>query len=133
GAGKRKGHAANGRPSSNGSARKRMPWAGRGVHPITMWRGRLLVALDALEVDAHNRVALVERSSPVETTNVQLPTGHRLQVPTGAETLRMQGFLLMCRNSSRDYAQFASLVDSMDAQIVGRVLAGMDKYYCGQQ
>ena len=75
----------------------------------------------------------VERRSPVETTNVQLPTGDRLQIPTGAETLRMKGYLLMCRNSSRDYAEFADLVETMDTQTVASVLAGMDKYYCGQQ
>jgi RND superfamily putative drug exporter len=69
----------------------------------------------------------------VETTNVQLPTGDRLQIPTGAETLRMKGYLLMCRNSSRDYAEFAEMVDAMDTQTAAVVLAGMDKYYCGQQ
>jgi uncharacterized membrane protein YdfJ with MMPL/SSD domain len=87
-------------------SRKKMAWAGRGVHPVTMWRGRLSVALDALEVDAQTETP-VARRSPVETTNVQLPTGDRLQIPTGAETLRMKGYLLMCRNSSRDYAEFA--------------------------
>jgi uncharacterized membrane protein YdfJ with MMPL/SSD domain len=113
-------------------SRKRMPWIGRGVHPVTMWRGRLSVALDALEVDAHAD-GPVERRSPVETTNVQLPTGDRLQIPTGAETLRMKGYLLMCRNSSRDYAEFAELVETMDTTTAALVLAGMDKYYCGQQ
>ena len=38
-------------------------------------------------------------SSPVETTNVQLPTGDRLQIPTGAETLRLKSYLVMCRNT----------------------------------
>lgn len=113
-------------------SRKRMPWSGRGVHPVTMWRGRLSVALDALEVDARTETP-VARRSPVETTNVQLPTGDRLQIPTGAETLRMKGYLLMCRNSSRDYAEFAELVDTMDPTTAALVLAGMDKYYCGQQ
>jgi heme transporter len=125
--------SAHGRALRNGHGRKEMPWAGRGVHPITMWRGRLTVALDALAVDGNGRARLVERRSPVETTNVQLPTGDRLQIPTGAETLRMMGYLLMCRNSSRDYAEFAQLVESMDTQTAAAVLAGMDKYYCGQQ
>ena len=53
----------------------------------------------------------VERNSPVETTNVQLPTGDRLQIPTGAETLRLKSYLIMCRNSSQDFAEFADLVD----------------------
>jgi len=136
------GHAVTGSPArahglsplrSNRGSRMRMPWAGRRVHPVTMWRGRLSVALDALEVDARADEPSVERRSPVETTSVQLPTGDRLQIPTGAETLRMKGYLLMCRNSSRDYAEFAGLVETMDTQTAALVLAGMDKYYCGQQ
>ena len=73
-----------------------------------------------------------ERRSPVETTHVQLPTGDRLQIPTGAETLRLKGYLIMSRNSSRDYAEFAELVDTMEAETAALVLAGMDRYYCCQ-
>jgi heme transporter len=103
------------------------------VHPVTMWRGRLSVALDALETAADaDRFIPVERRSPMETTKVQLPTGDRLQIPTGAETLRLKSFLIMCRNSSRDYAEFAELVESMETQTAAVVLAGMDRYYCGQ-
>ena len=117
---------------SSRASRRRMPWAGRRMHPVTMWRGRLSVALDALQMDARADESAVERRSPVETTSVQLPTGDRLQIPTGAETLRMKGYLLMCRNSSRDYAEFAELVEAMDTSTAALVLAGMDKYYCGQ-
>ena len=74
----------------------------------------------------------MERRSPVETTNVQLPTGDRLQIPTGAETLRLKSYLIMCRNITRDYAEFADLVESMETQTAAVVLAGMDRYYCGQ-
>ncbi len=118
----------------NGTGRA-APRAVRPVHPVTMWRGRLSVALDALEAEAteaetdHPRF---ERRSPVETTHVQLPTGDRLQIPTGAETLRLKGYLIMCRNSSRDYAEFAELVDTMEAETAALVLAGMDRYYCSQ-
>ena len=64
---------------------------------------------------------------------MQLPTGDRLVVPTGAETLRLKSYLLMCRNSTRDYAEFARLVDSMETVTAARVLTGMDRYYCGQR
>ena len=74
----------------------------------------------------------MQRLAPVETTNVQLPTGDRLQIPTGAETLRLEGYLIMCRNSSRDFAEFADLVDAMDTHTAAVVLAGIDRYYCGQ-
>jgi len=109
------------------TVRTRLP-----VHPVTMWRGRLSVALDALEAESEFEHPPVERLGPVETTNVQLPTGDRLQIPTGAETLRLKGYLILCRNSARDYAELAELVDAMDARTVAQVLAGMDRYYCGQ-
>jgi uncharacterized membrane protein YdfJ with MMPL/SSD domain len=106
--------------------------AGRAMHPVTLWRGRLLVALDALEAEADTDHPTFERLSPVETTHVQLPTGDRLQIPTGAETLRLKSYLIMYRNSSRDYAEFAELVDAMEAETAAVVLAGMDRYYCCQ-
>jgi heme transporter len=108
----------------------------RPVHPVTLWRGRLSVAIDALETDASNAGAVdpppYERRSPVETTHVQLPTGDRLLVPTGAEALRLKGYLIMCRNSSRDYADFADMVDNVEPETAAVVLAGMDRYYCCQ-
>jgi uncharacterized membrane protein YdfJ with MMPL/SSD domain len=119
----------NGTNGTNGAG-KQCPLP---VHPVTMWRGRLSVALDALETEADYDRAPMERRSPVETTNVQLPTGDRLQIPTGAETLRLKSYLIMCRNTTRDYAEFADLVDSMETQTAAVVLAAMDRYYCGQQ
>jgi uncharacterized membrane protein YdfJ with MMPL/SSD domain len=133
------GHS-NGKQHRNGAvtvtvnrAGKVGPRSMRPVHPVTMWRGRLTVALDALETEADADRPPVERRSPMETTNVQLPTGDRLQIPTGAETLRLKSYLIMCRNSAKDYAEFADLVESMETQTAAVVLAGMDRYYCGRQ
>ncbi|MDZ7883372.1 MAG: MMPL family transporter [Mycobacterium sp.] len=107
--------------------------AARPLHPITMWRGRLNVALDALATASDSERLPVQRRGPMEATNVQLPTGDRLLIPTGAETLRLKGYLLMCRNSTKDYTEFARLVDSMETHTAARVLTGMDRYYCGQR
>jgi heme transporter len=133
------GHA-NGRVHRNGTSNGSTGRAGKagplslpGVHPVTMWRGRLSVALDALEIAADSDRAPVERRGPMETTNVQLPTGDRLQIPTGAETLRLKSYLIMCRNTTRDYAEFAELVDSMETHTAAVVLASMDRYYCGDR
>lgn len=118
--------------SRNGIA-KAIAGTDRPVHPVTLWRGRLSVAIDALENDtaaAAGGGPEYERRSPVETTNVQLPTGDRLLVPTGAETLRLKGYLIMSRNSRRDYADFADMVDSLEPETAAVVLAGMDRYYC---
>ena len=102
--------------------------AARPVHPVTVWRGRLAVALDALETDA-----ATARLSPVETTNVQLPTGDRLQIPTGAETLRLQSYLVLCRNNRADYVQLADVVDANGLENAAVVLAGIDRYYSSGQ
>lgn len=121
--------------SRNGIARA-IAGGDRPVHPVTLWRGRLSVAIDALESGAEKGGAAdgpqFERRSPVETTHVQLPTGDRLLVPTGAEALRLKGYLIMCRNSSRDYADFADMVETVEPETAAVVLAGMDRYYCCQ-
>lgn len=117
--------------SRNGIA-KAIVGADRPVHPVTLWRGRLSVAIEALENESDADRPVYERRCPVETTHVQLPTGDRLQVPTGAETLRLKGYLIMCRNSRRDYADFADMVETLEPETAAVVLAGMDRYYCCQ-
>lgn len=117
----------------NGGGGTALATAPPPVHPVTMWRGRLAVALDALETASGCEHATMERRSPMETTNVQLPTGDRLQIPTGAETLRLKGYLIMCRNTTRDYAEFADLVECMDTRTAAEVLSTMDRYYSGSQ
>jgi heme transporter len=130
---------AGARPSTNGhsGARKLVARAiargDRPVHPVTLWRRRLSVAIDALETKADTADTgarqRYERRSPVETTHVQLPTGDRLLIPTGAEALRLKGYLIMCRNSRRDYTEFADMVDTIEPETAAVVLAGMDRYY----
>ncbi|MGO9381659.1 MAG: MMPL family transporter [Mycobacterium sp.] len=127
---------AAGLASRNGIARV-IAGGDRPVHPVTLWRGRLSVAIDALETNRKTDTDTTdqpkfERRSPVETTHVQLPTGDRLLVPTGAEALRLKGYLIMCRNSSRDYADFADMVETVEPETAALVLAGMDRYYCCQ-
>ncbi len=100
----------------------------RHCHPVTMWRHRLSVALDALE--SHGvTAAAVRRIAPVETTNVQLPTGDRLPIPTAAETLRMKSYLVLCRNSRADFAELADLADDMGVDNAALALGGIDRYY----
>lgn len=121
---------AGARASRNGIARA-ITGNGRPVHPVTLWRGRLSVALDALQTSGDvGEESRFERRSPVETANVQLPTGDRLLVPTGAEALRLKGYLIMCRNTSRDYAEFADMVGTVEPETAALVLGTMDRYYC---
>ncbi|MDH6243430.1 MMPL family transporter [Mycobacterium sp. OTB74] len=100
-----------------------------GVRPVTLWGGRLSVALDALSLATDT--SSIKRLSPMETTNVLLPTGDRLEIPTGAETLRLKSYLVMCRNSAQDYSELADLVSYTDVNTAAAVLTGMDQYYSG--
>ena len=104
------------------------PSAARAPHPVTVWRGRLAVALDALATDA-----AAARCSPVEMTIVQLPGGDRLQVPTGAETLRLKSYLVLCRNSRADYSELADLAEAIGVENAATALAGIDRYYSSGQ
>ncbi len=113
---------------ARGLVARAMTRAERPVHPVTLWRGRLKVAIDALEAKGARQT--YQRRTPVETTHVQLPTGDRLLIPTGAEALRLKGYLIMCRNSRRDYTEFADMVDAIEPETAAMVLAGMDSYYC---
>ncbi|WP_156689261.1 MMPL family transporter [Mycobacterium sp. Marseille-P9652] len=125
-------HGTAKKASRNGAAQA-IAGPDRPVHPVTVWRGRLSVALDALQTGCDDDdQPHYERSSPVETTHVQLPTGDRLMIPTGAEALRLKGYLIMCRNSRRDYADFADMVQTVEPETAALVLAGMDRYYCSQ-
>ncbi|KJX74512.1 membrane protein [Mycobacterium lepromatosis] len=116
------------------SITRAMPRSYRPVHPVTSWRGRFSVAIDALEAQvvaqAHaTDQPTYQRRSPVETAHVQLPTGDRLLIPTGAETLRLVSYLIMCRNSIRDYAELADMVDAIEPETAAIVLAELDRYY----
>ena len=44
-------------------------------------------------------------------TEVELPSGQRLRVPTPEETLRIKGYLIVRRNQVRDYLDVAALSD----------------------
>jgi heme transporter len=102
------------------------------VHPVSLWRTRQAIALDALDTAAADRDSRFERRRPVELASVALPTGDRVQIPTGDETVRLAGYLLLHRNGRDDFAELANLADVMRPETVARALADVDRYYSGQ-
>ncbi|MGH3724844.1 MAG: MMPL family transporter [Mycobacterium sp.] len=106
---------------------------------VDRWRDNLTVALEALQAgkngtytDTTEMPGPLSRLTPVEITQVKLPTGQKCVVPTDAEALRMQGLLLMRRNAERDYTEFARLASLMEPRLAAKVLAGIDQHYCVQ-
>ena len=66
------------------------------------------------------------RTRPLETTQVTLPSGRTLTVPTAEETLRVKGFLLVRRNQTRDYLDVAALADRFGIDDAAEVLARIE-------
>src|ERR1700733_6684647 len=121
-------------------------------HVLADLRERFDVVLDALESEGDwvtNRVVpgkvilgqlgdieagvrQMIRTRPLETTQVRLPSGRVLTVPTAEETLRIKGFLIVRRNQTRDYLDVAALADRYGLPEAARVLARIDEYYADQ-
>lgn len=72
------------------------------------------------------------RTRPLETTQVILPSGRVLTVPTAEETLRIKGFLIVRRNQTRDYLDVAALADRYGIRAAAGLLARIDDYYADQ-
>lgn len=73
------------------------------------------------------------RTRPLETIQVTLPSGHRLTVPTPAETLRVKAYLAVRRNQTRDYLDVAALAHRFGVPESARVLSDIDAYYEDQR
>ena len=69
------------------------------------------------------------RSVPLEVTEVALPSGRVVRVPTADETLRIKAFLITARNQVRDYLDVAALAERYGPGRAARVLADIDRYY----
>jgi len=72
------------------------------------------------------------RTRPLETTQITLPSGGVLTVPTAEETLRIKGFLIVRRNQTRDYLDVAALADRYGIPEAAAILARIDDYYADQ-
>jgi hypothetical protein len=73
------------------------------------------------------------RSRPLEVTEVRLPSGQTLRVPTPDEILRIKGYLVVRRNQVRDYLDVAALSDRYGIPHAAAVLAHIDEYYSDQR
>ena len=78
-------------------------WVTNRVRPGKLVLGRL--------GDIEAGVRQLIRTRPLETVEIELPSGRTLRVPTADETLRVKAFLVVRRNQTRDYLDVAALAD----------------------
>ena len=84
----------------------------------------ILGSLDGIETGVRQLI----REEPLETTTVDV-RGVPLTVPTEAETLRIKAVLILKRNATRDYLDFAALADRLGDDGTGRALRSFDQLY----
>lgn len=73
------------------------------------------------------------RKLPLEVTEVLLPSGLRLRVPTFDEILRIKGYLVVRRNQTRDYLDVVALSQTGGLGRAASVLARIDDFYEDQR
>lgn len=83
--------------------------------------------------DIESGVRQLIRNRPLEVTEIALPSGHVLRVPTADETLRIKGYLAVRRNQVRDYIDVAALSDRCGISPAADVLSHIDDYYSDQR
>ena len=91
---------------------------------------RPMLILGSLEgVETGIRQLLRRRPLEAEELDVE---GIWVRVPTLAETARIKAWLILVRNATRDYLDFAALGERLGDATSGVVL-GMDEYYADQR
>jgi hypothetical protein len=84
----------------------------------------ILGSLDGIETGVRQMI----REQPLETQEVAIG-GLRLVVPTEEELLRIKGVLILRRNATRDYLDFAALGERIGPARVNEALAPLDQLY----
>ena len=101
------------------------------LESVTGWRTArvrrpvlILGSLDGIETGVRQLI----RAEPLETTTVSVG-GNEITIPTDAEILRIKGFLLLRRNATRDYVDFAALAHRLGDTSTGAAFERFDHLY----
>jgi len=73
-------------------------------------------------------VRQLRRNRPLETQQIQI-TGKSLTTPTLPEMIRTKGWMIVSRNATRDYIDFAALAKHMGIEDTVEVLIDFDDFY----
>jgi hypothetical protein len=69
------------------------------------------------------------RRRPLETEQIEIAGGKTITLPTVAEMLRTKAWMIISRNATRDFIDFAAIADHLGAKAAARVLEDLDDYY----
>lgn len=69
------------------------------------------------------------RQRPLEVVEEVLESGKSIRVPTIEEALRIKAYLLIKRNTVRDYLDVAAIASKIGIPLSANILRGIDEYY----
>lgn len=69
------------------------------------------------------------RRRPLETEQIVIAGKRSITVPTLAEMLRTKAWMIVSRNTTRDFIDFAALAERLGAESSVRILIDFDDYY----
>jgi len=69
------------------------------------------------------------RPRPLETEPFQIKGGKVVTVPTLEEMLRTKAWMIVSRNATRDFIDFAALADNLGIDVSVRTLSDFEDYY----
>ncbi len=84
----------------------------------------ILGSLDGIETGVRQLI----REEPLETTQIEI-NGKTVVLPTKAEMLRIKAVLILKRNATRDYLDFAALATGLGDDAVLSALSRFDELY----
>ena len=84
----------------------------------------ILGSLDGIETGVRQLI----RTEPLETEIIER-FGVAITVPTAPEMLRIKGVLILRRNATRDYVDFAALADHLGEETASAALQSFDRLY----
>lgn len=85
---------------------------------------QILGSLDGIETGVRQLI----RDEPLETATVEVK-GQTITLPTPAEVLRIKAVLILKRNATRDYLDFAALADHLGLAGTVAALRPLDRLY----
>lgn len=85
----------------------------------------VLGSLDGIETGIRQLI----RDVPLETAEIEVEGGARIVVPTKAEMLRVKAVLILKRNATRDYLDFAALAGILGDAGTSNALQRFDELY----
>ncbi|MDR1623083.1 MAG: hypothetical protein LBS00_11980 [Synergistaceae bacterium] len=68
-------------------------------------------------------------SEPLETEKIKVTPDESVTVPTMKEILRVKGILILRRNATRDYLDFAALAHGLGSEDVKNAMSRFDEFY----